>query len=178
MEKVKTMFENRYKTGMEVLEEFVENVVVLRYRSWKALVGLLAMLAVIVAFSVMAGGDISVLNIILAWLAICFIYLVIYPYRENKKIIKRSKENFTNYVEGENVTWFDENYVTVSDGKDRSVFRYSQFKKLVETQNLYCLMIDGSKGVILRKDSFTLGSFESFKAFIEKITHKKTIIRK
>ena len=55
---------------------------------------------------------------------------------------------------------------------------YSQVKKLVETQNLYCLMKDGSNGVILRKDSFTLGSFEGFKKYIETITHKKTIVRK
>jgi len=173
MEKVKTMFENRYRTGMEVLEEFVEKVVVLKYRDWKVFVGLLALLAVIVVFA----SHQSVFNILLAWGLCCFILLAVYPVRETKKIIKKSEINFK-YVQDDTVAWFDEDYITVSNGVDRSTIMYSEVKKLVETQNLYCLMKDGSNGVILRKDSFTLGNFESFKKYIEKITHKKTIVRK
>lgn len=173
MEKVKTMFENRYMTGMEVLEEFVEKVVVLKYRDWKVFVGLFALLAVIIVFA----SHQSILNIAIAWGLCCFILLAVYPVRETKKIIKKSEINFK-YEQNETVAWFDEDYITVSNGVDRSTLMYSQVKKLVETQNLYCLMKDGSNGIILRKDSFTLGSFEGFKKYIETITHKKTIVRK
>ena len=173
MEKVKTMFENRYMTGMEVLEEFVEKVVVLKYRDWKVFVGLLALLAVIVVFA----SHQSIFNILLAWGLCCFILLAVYPVRETKKIIKKSEINFK-YEQNETVAWFDEDYITVSNGVDRSTLLYSQVKKLVETPNLYCLMKDGSNGVILRKDSFTLGTFASFRTYIETITHKKTIVRK
>lgn len=173
MEKVKTMFENRYMTGMEVLEEFVEKVVVLKYRDWKVFVGLLALLAVIVVFA----SHQSIFNILLAWGLCCFILLAVYPVRETKKIIKKSEINFK-YEQNETVAWFDEDYITVSNGVDRSTLLYSQIKKLVETPNLYCLMKDGSNGVILRKDSFTLGTFASFRTYIETITHKKTIVRK
>ncbi|MBR1989286.1 MAG: YcxB family protein, partial [Firmicutes bacterium] len=148
MEKVKTMFENRYMTGMEVLEEFVEKVVVLKYRDWKVFVGLLALLAVIVVFA----SHQSIFNILLAWGLCCFILLAVYPVRETKKIIKKSEINFK-YEQNETVAWFDEDYITVSNGVDRSTLLYSQVKKLVETPNLYCLMKDGSNGVILRKDS-------------------------
>lgn len=174
MEKVKTMFENRYLTGMEVLEEFVEKVVVLKYRDWKVFVGLLVLLAVII---VLCNGYQSAFNIALAWGLCCFILLAVYPVRETKKIIKRSEKNFK-FEQNETVAWFDEDYITVSNGVERSTLFYSDVKKLVETENLYCLMKDGSNGIILRKDSFTLGSFDSFKTFIEKITHKKTIVRK
>lgn len=173
MEKVKTMFENRYMTGMEVLEEFVEKVVILKYRDWKVFLGLFALLAVIIVFA----SHQSILNIAIAWGLCCFILLAVYPVRETKKIIKKSEINFK-YEQHETVAWFDEDYITVSNGVDRSTLMYSQVKKLVETQNLYCLMKDGSNGIILRKDSFTLGSFESFKKYIETITHKKTIVRK
>ncbi|MBQ6899504.1 MAG: YcxB family protein [Firmicutes bacterium] len=173
MEKVKTMFENRYMTGMEVLEEFVEKVVVLKYRDWKVFVGLLALLAVIVVFA----SHQSIFNILLAWGLCCFILLAVYPVRETKKIIKKSEINFK-YEQNETVAWFDEDYITVSNGVDRSSIMYSEVKKLVETPNLYCLMKDGSNGVILRKDSFTLGTFASFRTYIETITHKKTIVRK
>jgi len=173
MEKVKTMFENRYMTGMEVLEEFVEKVVVLKYRDWKVFVGLLALLAVIVVFA----SHQSIFNILLAWGLCCFILLAVYPVRETKKIIKKSEINFK-YEQNETVAWFDEDYITVSNGVDRSSIMYSEVKKLVETPNLYCLMKDGSNGVILRKDSFTLGNFASFRTYIETITHKKTIVRK
>jgi len=173
MEKVKTMFENRYMTGMEVLEEFVEKVVVLKYRDWKVFVGLLALLAVIIVFA----SHQSIFNILLAWGLCCFILLAVYPVRETKKIIKKSEINFK-YEQNETVAWFDEDYITVSNGVDRSTLLYSQVKKLVETPNLYCLMKDGSNGVILRKDSFTLGTFASFRTYIETITHKKTIVRK
>ena len=173
MEKVKTMFENRYMTGMEVLEEFVEKVVVLKYRDWKVFVGLLALLAVIVVFA----SHQSIFNILLAWGLCCFILLAVYPVRETKKIIKKSEINFK-YEQNETVAWFDEDYITVSNGVDRSTLLYSQVKKLVETPNLYCLMKDGSNGVILRKDSFTLGTFDSFRTYIETITRKKTIVRK
>ncbi|MBR3707270.1 MAG: YcxB family protein [Firmicutes bacterium] len=173
MEKVKTMFENRYMTGMEVLEEFVEKVVVLKYRDWKVFVGLLALLAVIVVFA----SHQSIFNILLAWGLCCFILLAVYPVRETKKIIKKSEINFK-YEQNETVAWFAEDYITVSNGVDRSSIMYSEVKKLVETPNLYCLMKDGSNGVILRKDSFTLGTFASFRTYIETITHKKTIVRK
>ena len=173
MEKVKTMFENRYMTGMEVLEEFVEKVVVLKYRDWKVFVGLLALLAMIVVFA----SHQSIFNILLAWGLCCFILLAVYPVRETKKIIKKSEINFK-YEQNETVAWFDEDYITVSNGVDRSSIMYSEVKKLVETPNLYCLMKDGSNGVILRKDSFTLGTFASFRTYIETITHKKTIVRK
>jgi len=173
MEKVKTMFENRYMTGMEVLEEFVEKVVVLKYRDWKVFVGLLALLAVIVVFA----SHQSIFNILLAWGLCCFILLAVYPVRETKKIIKKSEINFK-YEQNETVAWFDEDYITVSNGVDRSSIMYSEVKKLVETPNLYCLMKDGSNGVILRKDSFTLGTFDSFRTYIETITRKKTIVRK
>jgi len=173
MEKVKTMFENRYMTGMEVLEEFVEKVVVLKYRDWKVFVGLLALLAVIIVFA----SHQSIFNILLAWGLCCFILLAVYPVRETKKIIKKSEINFK-YEQNETVAWFDEDYITVSNGVDRSTLLYSQVKKLVETPNLYCLMKDGSNGVILRKDSFTLGTFDSFRTYIETITRKKTIVRK
>ena len=173
MEKVKTMFENRYMTGMEVLEEFVEKVVVLKYRDWKVFVGLLALLAVIIVFA----SHQSIFNILLAWGLCCFILLAVYPVRETKKIIKKSEINFK-YEQNETVAWFDEDYITVSNGVDRSSIMYSEVKKLVETPNLYCLMKDGSNGVILRKDSFTLGNFASFRTYIETITHKKTIVRK
>ena len=172
MEKVKTLFENRYITGMEVLEEFVDNVVILKYRDWKVFVGLLALLAVIIVFA----GHQSLLNIAVAWLLCCGIILGVYPVRDTKKIIKRSEVNFK-HEQNETVAWFDEDYITVSNGVDRSTIMYSEVKKLVETKNLYCLMKDGSNGVILRKDSFTLGSCDSFKKYIEKMTGKKTIVR-
>ena len=174
MEKAKTMFENRYTTGMEVLEEFVEKVVVLKYRDWKVFAGLLVLLGVIIW---LCDGYQSAFNIAVAWGLCCVILLAVYPVRETRKIIKRSEINFK-FEQNETVAWFYEDYITVSNGVERSTIMYSEVKKLVETQNLYCLMKDGSKGVILRKDSFTLGSFDSFKKFIETITHKKTIVRK
>jgi Ca2+/Na+ antiporter len=43
---------------------------------------------------------------------------------------------------------------------------YSQITKVLETTNLYILMIE-KQGLILKKDSFTIGNSDDFKLFIE-----------
>ncbi len=171
---MKTLFENRYLSNMEVLKEYVEKIVEPGCRGYKMYLGLLALLAIII---VLCNGNQSPINIALAWIVICIMFLFIYPVRYGKRIIKKSEENFK-YNTEETVAWFDENEVVVSDGINRSVFRYIDIKRLIETPNLYCMMIDKSNGIILKKDSFTVGNFGTFREFAEASCDKKTIMRK
>ena len=49
-------------------------------------------------------------------------------------------------------------------------FEYNQIKEIREYKVAYVLMIGKKQGIILKKDSFSIGTFEEFKKFInEKI---------
>ena len=172
-----THFENRYITSMDVLEEVGEHVIPLKFRDWRTYLGLILILVTMIILSIYSVQEVKPLNVAIGWVLICFIYLFLYPPIYAKRVVRRSRINFTNAVD-ETVAWFEDDGVIVGEGDLRSVFRYHQFKTIVETRNLFCLMVKPETGVYLRKDSFTLGTEEKFRLFIQKRCNKKLIVRK
>jgi len=45
-------------------------------------------------------------------------------------------------------------------------FEYNQVKNLKEYKLTYALMIGKTQGLLLKKDSFSIGTFDEFKKFI------------
>jgi len=68
----------------------------------------------------------------------------------------------------ESIFSFGEDIVTLKEGKVFMEFDYSQIKRIYELKKLYVLMIGKQNGIIVRKDSFSVGTFHKFKEFIEK----------
>lgn len=73
-----------------------------------------------------------------------------------------------NGVHAESIFRFGEDTITLEEGKIFMEFDYNQIKKIHELKKLYVLMIGKQNGIIVRKDSFSVGTFHKFKKFIER----------
>ena len=86
------------------------------------------------------------------------------------KNMKKSSLNLHNGQTPESVLQFTDNSIALKEGKISMEFEYNQIKKIKEYKLIYVLMIGKRQGLILKKDSFSIGTFEEFKKFInEKI---------
>ena len=61
---------------------------------------------------------------------------------------------------------FTENNIIIKERKILMEFEYNQIKKIKEYSKIYALMLGKRNGILLKKDSFTIGTFEEFKKFI------------
>ena len=77
-----------------------------------------------------------------------------------------------NGVHPESIFRFGEDIITLEEGKIFMEFDYNQIKKIYELKKLYVLMIGKQNGIIVRKDSFSVGTFHKFKEFIERKCRK------
>ena len=86
------------------------------------------------------------------------------------KNMKKSSLNLHNGQMPESVLQFTDNGIALKEGKISMEFEYNQIKEIKEYKVAYVLMIGKKQGIILKKDSFSIGTFEEFKKFInEKI---------
>ena len=82
------------------------------------------------------------------------------------KNMKKSSLNLHNGQTPESVLQFTDNSIALKEGKISMEFEYNQIKKIKEYKLIYVLMIGKRQGLILKKDSFSIGTFEEFKKFI------------
>ena len=95
-------------------------------------------------------------------LAIYFIHMKV-----SKDMLKNALA-IHNGVHTESIVRFGEDVITLEEGKIFMEFDYNQIKKIHDLKKLYVLMIGKQNGIIVRKDSFSVGTFHKFKQFIER----------
>lgn len=107
--------------------------------------------------------------------------LLVYP-RVLIRTAKRSyKQQLLCYSGGdiEKTTEFAERIHIVSSNKAETFFDYPQITQICETKNLLILKITRSLGILLDKEGFTVGSFASFRTFIQqKCPNAKYVVHK
>jgi hypothetical protein len=69
--------------------------------------------------------------------------------------------------EPENSVLFSDIIRGIGANKAESIYQYSQIAKIYETRDLIILMMSKSVALLLKKDGFTIGSYEGFKTFIK-----------
>lgn len=72
----------------------------------------------------------------------------------------------------ESIFRFGEDTITLEEGKVFMEFNYNQIRRIYELKKLYVMMIGKQNGIIIRKDSFSVGTFHKFKEFIERKCRK------
>ena len=82
------------------------------------------------------------------------------------KNMKKSSLNLHNGQKPESILQFTDNNIALKEDKISMEFEYNQIKKIKEYKLIYVLMIGKRQGLILKKDSFSIGTFEEFKKFI------------
>ena len=106
---------------------------------------------------------------ILVFVVMFFFSIAIYflHFKVSKDMMKNTLA-IHNGIIPESIFRFGEEIVTLEEGKVFMEFDYSQIKRIYELKKLYVMMIGKQNGIILRKDSFSVGTFHKFKDFIER----------
>lgn len=162
------LFENRYYSDKKILLEYVKDV----HCKYLRIIGFLFMI-VAIFYTYLILFKMRSLQIIMAVLTI-FIFVIslrlIFFHLIYLKNMKKSSLNLHNGQTPESILQFTDNNIALKEGKVLMEFEYNQIKKIKEYKLAYVLMIGKKQGLILKKDSFSIGTFEEFKKFInEKI---------
>ena len=162
------LFENRYYSDKKVLLEYVKDV----HCKYPRIIGFLFMIVAIL-YTYLILFKMRSLRFVMAVLTI-FIFIIslrlIFYHLVYLKNMKKSSLNLHNGQSPESVLQFMDNSIALKEGKVSMEFEYNQIKKIKEYKLTYILMIGKKQGLILKKDSFSIGTFEEFKKFInEKI---------
>lgn len=162
------LFENRYYSDKKVLLEYVKDV----HCKFPRRLGFLFVL-IAAFYTYLTLFKMSSLRLVMAVLTI-LIFIVslrlIFYHLVYLKNMKKSSLNLHNGQMPESVLQFTDNGIALKEGKISMEFEYNQIKEIKEYKAAYVLMIGKKQGIILKKDSFSIGTFEEFKKFInEKI---------
>lgn len=82
------------------------------------------------------------------------------------RIVYRNTQKLHGGTIPETVVQFSNDEISMAEGTLSVRFQYRQITKIRETRNLYVLMLGKDSGIILEKNSFTIGNFEAFRSFI------------
>lgn len=155
-------FENRYVVNQQMISEFVRKVLC---RNTTIIAIVLAILAEAMAYFTFTNQQIfytivfAVLGLALLIMGImlCPVMIKKYmkaantPYGRNKQTVIR----FYDYS-------FD-----IQDGSFAMDFDYRKVYRIYDLQYSYVLMFTKGNGIMLKKDGFTLGTFDAFTSFIK-----------
>lgn len=121
------------------------------------------------------------MNILLLLLGIGELFIALYLIFSHKFVIRRMRKTALNLHNGklpESVFQFSENMISLQEGRISMEFEYSQIQKIREYNDTIVLMIGKKHGLALRKDSFSIGTFEEFQKFLEKRLQENNLSKK
>lgn len=162
------LFENRYYSDKKILTEYIKDV----HCRYLRIIGVFFML-VAMLYTYLILFKMKSLRLVMAALTIVIFIVslrLIFYHLLYLKNMKKTSLNLHNGQTPESILQFTDNNITLKEGKISMEFEYNQIKKIKEYKLIYVLMIGKRQGLILKKDSFSIGTFEEFKKFInEKI---------
>ena len=162
------LFENRYYSDKKILLEYVKDI----HCKYPRIIGFLFIL-VAIFYTYLILFNMRSLRFVMAVLTILIFIIslrLIFYHLVYLKNMKKSSLNLHNGQTPESILQFTDNNIALKEGKVSMEFEYNQIKKIKEYKLTYILMIGKKQGLILKKDSFSIGTFEEFKKFInEKI---------
>ncbi|MEH1739489.1 YcxB family protein [Fusobacterium varium] len=162
------LFENRYYSDKKILTEYIKDV----HCRYLRIIGVFFML-VAMLYTYLILFKMKSLRLVMAALTIVIFIVslrLIFYHLLYLKNMKKTSLNLHNGQTPESILQFTDNNIALKEGKISMEFEYNQIKKIKEYKLIYVLMIGKRQGLILKKDSFSIGTFEEFKKFInEKI---------
>lgn len=158
------LFENRYYSDKKILTEYIKDV----HCRYLRIIGFFFML-VAMLYTYLILFKMKSLHLVMAALTIVIFIVslrLIFYHLLYLKNMKKSSLNLHNGQTPESILQFTDNNIALKEGKISMEFEYNQIKKIKEYKLIYVLMIGKRQGLILKKDSFSIGTFEEFKKFI------------
>ena len=158
------LFENRYYSDKKILTEYIKDV----HCRYLRIIGFFFML-VAMLYAYLILFKMKSLRLVMAALTIVIFIVslrLIFYHLLYLKNMKKTSLNLHNGQTPESILQFTDNNIALKEGKISMEFEYNQIKKIKEYKLIYVLMIGKRQGLILKKDSFSIGTFEEFKKFI------------
>ena len=158
------LFENRYYSDKKILTEYIKDV----HCRYLRIIGFFFML-VAMLYTYLILFKMKSLRLVMAALTIVIFIVslrLIFYHLLYLKNMKKSSLNLHNGQTPESILQFTDNNIALKEGKISIDLEFNQIKKIKEYKLIYVLMIGKRQGLILKKDSFSIGTFEEFKKFI------------
>lgn len=156
------LFENRYYNEKDLYVEYIKDV----YCKYTRRLGYILLI-----FGIFYGclyifkiRTIFILVLIIFLLALSLRLITLH--KVYQKHLKKTAFNLHNGKIHESVFQFTEDKIILKEGTILMEFDYSQIKDLKEYKLVYALMIGKRQGLVLKNDSFSIGTFDEFKKFI------------
>ena len=156
------LFENRYYNEKNLYVEYIKDV----YCKYTRRLGFVILIFGIFYSCLYIFKIRTIPILILTILLLAFSLRLITFHNIYQKHFKKIAFNLHNGKIHESIFQFTENKVSLKEGTILIEVDYSQIKNLREYKCIYALMIGKRQGLILKKDSFSIGTFDEFKKFI------------
>ena len=163
---------NEYVYTKEIIEEYEKAWWNNYFKQFKIYALVLLILGVIILIYGIFNHINSGFGIALIVLSFTLIILL---YLKRKQAINLEIKRY-NVLHGNKkktlVIELDETIKCSLDNENKRNISYDKVKKIVETDNLIVLLLDGNMVIALKKDSFTVGNYEECKKFLLKKINK------
>ena len=156
------LFENRYYNEKNLYAEYVKDV----YSKHIRRLGAVCLITSIYYICSWIFKKENISELILPILGFFISLYFIFYYKFRLKDMERNSFNLHNGKITETVFQFTEDKIILREGTILMEFDYNQIKVIKEHKLTYALMIGAYQGLVLKKDSFSIGTLDEFKEFI------------
>ncbi len=158
------LYENSFTITQEVYQEFLKASMG-RYRKLYYLIG--AVSFILGVFSFLGGTGPSALLFFVITVLCIFLPANTYRSSKKKKYTQQVEKNGGKPLE-RRVVFYMSGLEVFSNNGAHSVFRYGDITRIVESKSLYVLVVQKKLSLLVLKDSFTKGTLEEWKTFMNK----------
>jgi hypothetical protein len=158
------IFENKIIITKEILSEFAQKSFKVLNKKYRAFVLCMHIISVVVAISALIiNGSIWAFTFFLI-LAIFFLFMFYKGYIIKLKQSYRNLKGLLGDSPEKTIRFYEDNFEVITLISNLNI-EYSKATKIMETKNLYLLLIE-EQGIIIAKNGFTIGNSDKFKSFI------------
>ena len=158
------LYENSFTVTQEVYQEFLKATLG-RYRKIYYVIGAVSFL----------GGLFPLLGGRLPSAMLCFVITFLCIFLPEKTYRSSKKKNYKQQVEKNGgkplerrVVFYMSGLEVFSNNGAHSVFRYGDITRITASKSLYVLVVQKKLSLLVLKDSFTKGTLEEWKTFMNK----------
>ena len=158
------LYENSFTITQEIFQEYLKAFMGRYRRMYYAMGGASFILG---ALSLLGGVGISALLFFVITILCIFLPANTYRNSKNKKYTQQVEKNGGKPLE-RRVAFYMSGLEVYSNNGAHSVFRYGDITRIIASRSLYVLVIKKKLSLLVLKDSFTKGTLEEWKTFMNK----------
>ena len=159
------LYENSYTVTQEIYQEFLKAFMG-RYKRLYYLMG--GACFVLGLFGCLGGAGISSLFFFVITVLCIFLPAKTYRNSQNKKYRQQVEQNGGKPLE-RRVMFYRSGFEIYSNNGAHSLFRYGDVTRIIASGSLYVLVIQKKLSILVLKDSFTKGTLEEWRTFMNKM---------